>query len=116
MSNVFTFDEIFEAVCEITGEEQARVLGSNRSPRIVYSKTLIVGLARELVGKIHPDFGKRSPSFPEIAQAMGKRTHSSTYTCYKRWGNIEIGERVRLRELALHLIHKARFQAINTCW
>lgn len=65
---------IVDAVCQRLGVLREDVQGSVRHRRVVLARSLIVYLARELT----------TQSFPEIARALGRDTHSTAHTAAKR--------------------------------
>ncbi len=66
--------DILEATCHRLGVEREEVLGTGRHRRVVLARSLVVHLARELT----------THSFPEIARALGRDTHSSAHTAARR--------------------------------
>ncbi len=65
---------IVEAVCERLRVSREDLLGSGRHARTVVARGLVAHLARELT----------THSFPEIARALGRDTHSAVHTAAKR--------------------------------
>lgn len=111
VNRVFKFDEILDAVCEITYQDRAEVLSPLRSPEIVFAKILLVGFSRELEGRIAPGFGSSSPTFIEIGDAFGwKRSWARRQ--YLRWKEIDEDKRQRLRLAAVSRVYKGRYQAL----
>ncbi len=81
------FEAVLEAVCRRTGVDRERVLGSGRHRLAVLGRSLLVHLLREMTPM----------SYPEIATAMGRRTHSTAVTADKRLrGQMESGEAAEL--------------------
>lgn len=66
--------EIVERVSTRLGVERVDVLGSGRHRRVVLARSIVVFLARELT----------TQSFPEIARALGRDTHSTAHSACKR--------------------------------
>jgi chromosomal replication initiator protein len=77
------------------------LLGSGRHPRTVVARGLVAHLSRELT----------THSYPEIARALGRDTHSAVHTAAKRLREmIDADERLAaggepIRELADQLRH-----------
>ncbi len=67
--------EIVAAVCEITGVEREDLVGPGRHRRVVTARGLAAHLARELT----------TLSYPEIAQALGRSTHSTVHAAAGRF-------------------------------
>ena len=65
---------IADAVGEALGVDPAAALGAGRSRPVVQARALVAHLARELTAM----------SYPEIARAMGRPSHSSVITADKR--------------------------------
>lgn len=65
---------IVEAVCERMRVTRDDLLGSGRHARTVVARGLVAHLARELT----------THSYPEIARALGRDTHSAVHTAAKR--------------------------------
>ena len=65
---------LVEAACPILGITVEELRGTGRSQRAVAARGLVAVLARDLT----------SASFPEIAAAMGRRTHSSVHAGARR--------------------------------
>ncbi|MEX1015988.1 MAG: DnaA/Hda family protein, partial [Phycisphaeraceae bacterium] len=68
------FDTIIEQVCERLGVSKTQALGPSRHRLVVLARSLAIHLTREMT----------SMSYPEIAQAMGKRNHSTIITAAQR--------------------------------
>jgi len=68
------FGCIAQAVCERLLLEQDQLVSSSRSKHVVLARSLVVYLARELTPM----------SYPEIAHAMGRKTHSTVITACQR--------------------------------
>lgn len=66
--------QIVEQVCERLRVSREDLLGSGRHPRTVAARGLVAHLARELT----------THSFPEIARALGRDSHSAVHTAAKR--------------------------------
>jgi chromosomal replication initiator protein len=82
-----TIDAVMAATCALLGLEKADLGGSGRARRVVLARGLIGVLARELT----------TASYPEIAMAMGRRTHSSVHASVKRMlAAVKAGQRVDL--------------------
>jgi chromosomal replication initiator protein len=68
----------FEAIVDVISEEMAvakrDILGSSRNRRIVLARSMVIHLARTLT----------TMSYPEIAAAMGRTSHSTIVTAFKR--------------------------------
>ena len=67
---------IVEAVCERLHVTREDLLGSGRHARTVVARGMVAHLARELT----------THSYPEIARALGRDTHSAVHTAAKRLG------------------------------
>jgi chromosomal replication initiator protein len=65
---------IVEAVCERLRVSREDLIGSGRHARTVVARGMVAHLARELT----------THSFPEIARALGRDTHSAIHTAAKR--------------------------------
>ena len=65
---------IVEAVCDRMRVSREDLLGSGRHARTVAARGLVAHLARELT----------THSYPEIARALGRDTHSAVHTAAKR--------------------------------
>lgn len=84
--------EIVERVSSRLGVEREEVLGSGRHRRVVLARSVVVFLARELT----------TQSFPEIARALGRETHSTAHTAAKRIEQmLADGERVEVGDPSL---------------
>lgn len=92
---------IVEAVCERLRVQRDELLGNGRHARTVVARGLVAHLARELT----------THSYPEIARALGRDTHSAVHTAAKRLRTMIDGdERVAtdgepIRELVDQLRH-----------
>jgi chromosomal replication initiator protein len=76
-------------VCAELGVDEAELHGSGRHRRVVLARSLTAYLARQLTTK----------SFPEIARAMGRPSHSTVVTAAKRMEEqIQEGGRVCLAD------------------
>ena len=103
---------IVEAVCEKLRVPREDLLGSGRHARTVVARGLVAHLARELT----------THSYPEIARALGRDTHSAVHTAGKRLGQMVTddarvasgGESVReiVDQLRHVLARQARAKAI----
>jgi chromosomal replication initiator protein len=97
---------IVEAACESLRVERGDLLGAGRHKRTVLARGVVAHLARELT----------THSYPEIARALGRDTHSSVHAAAKRVGTeierdatIELeSDRIRVRELVDRLRHDLR--------
>ena len=69
---------IAQAVCERLLLENDQLTSSSRSKHVVLARSLVVYLARELTPM----------SYPEIAHAMGRKTHSTVITACQRMGKL----------------------------
>lgn len=77
--------DIVAGVCEVTGVEQVDLVGSGRHRRVVTARGLVAHLARELT----------TLSFPEIATALGRSTHSTVHAAAARFrASVAAGARV----------------------
>jgi chromosomal replication initiator protein len=65
---------IVEAVCDRMRVSREDLLGNGRHPRTVAARGLVAHLSRELT----------THSYPEIARALGRDTHSAVHTAAKR--------------------------------
>jgi chromosomal replication initiator protein len=65
---------IVEAVCDRLRVSREDLLGNGRHPRTVAARGLVAHLSRELT----------THSYPEIARALGRDTHSAVHTAAKR--------------------------------
>jgi chromosomal replication initiator protein len=84
--------EIVERVASRLGVEREDVLGSGRHRRVVLARSIVVYLARDLT----------TQSFPEIARALGRDTHSTAHTASKRIEEmLEAGDRVETGDPSL---------------
>ncbi|MDP6478538.1 MAG: DnaA/Hda family protein [Phycisphaerales bacterium] len=89
-----TVEVVMAATCGILGVQQADLGGTGRAKRVVLARGLIAMLARELT----------TASYPEIAMAMGRRTHSSVHASVKRLlADLKAGRRVDLDGQSLPL-------------
>ena len=70
------FDTLLAVVVRELGIERADILGSSRHHKAVLGRSLVVHIARQLT----------TMSYPEIASAMGRRTHSTIITAAHRVG------------------------------
>ena len=68
------FDDIIDAVSADLNIEQGKILGSSRNKHTVLARSATVYLARQMT----------SMSYPEIATAMGRKTHSTVITAAQR--------------------------------
>jgi len=66
--------KILDAVCERLGVSRSDPLGTGRNPRVVLARAIFTRLCRELT----------SMSFPEIARALQRRTHSTVHAAEQR--------------------------------
>ncbi len=68
----------FETIVDVVSEEMAvakrDILGSSRNRRIVLARSMVIHLARTLT----------TMSYPEIASAMGRTSHSTIVTAFNR--------------------------------
>lgn len=71
---VIPFETILTTVCEVFGVPRGHVLGTARHRQVVMVRTLVCYLAREMT----------SMSYPEIAAALGRRTHSTVIAATRR--------------------------------
>lgn len=84
--------EIVDRVSSRLGVEREEVMGSGRHRRVVLARSMVVFLARELT----------TQSFPEIARALGRDTHSTAHTAAKRIEQmLADGERVEVSDPSL---------------
>ncbi len=84
--------DIIERVCEQLAVDRDELVGSGRHRRVVLARGIAVYLARELT----------TQSFPEIARALGRDTHSTAHTAAKRIEQLLLsGERVDVQETAV---------------
>jgi len=91
-----TVDAVMAATCGILGLERTDLAGSGRAARVVLARGLIAVLAREMT----------TASYPEIAMAMGRRTHSSVHASVKRMvAELKAGRRVPLDGQSIPLEH-----------
>ena len=67
--------EIVAAVCETTGVEREDLVGPGRHRKVVTARGLAAHLARELT----------TLSYPEIAKALGRSTHSTVHAAAGRF-------------------------------
>ncbi|MSR28216.1 MAG: AAA family ATPase [Phycisphaerales bacterium] len=67
--------EIMDAVCATTGVEREDLVGPGRHRRVVTARGLAAHLAREMT----------THSFPEIAAALGRSTHSTVHAAAARF-------------------------------
>lgn len=66
--------DIVEAGCEVLNISTEMLKGTGRSSRVVLARGLIAVLARELT----------TASYPELAEALGRKTHSSVHASVQR--------------------------------
>ena len=71
---IVKLDQIIGSVCEVTSTTMEELSGSSRHRRIVLARGLVVHLARQLT----------SQSYPEIARALGRPTHSTAHAAGRR--------------------------------
>ncbi len=103
---------ILEAVCDRLRVSREDLLGSGRHARTVVARGVVAHLARELT----------THSYPEIARALGRDTHSAVHTAAKRLkGMIEADVRIGhgaepVREVVDQLRHDLarRKNAVNS--
>ena len=69
-----SFDNILDTIIDQLKMDRAEILGNSRHRRIVLARSLLIHLAREMT----------LMSYPEIATAMGRRTHSTVITAAQR--------------------------------
>ncbi len=98
---------VVEVVCDHLGVNRADLMGSGRHRRVVLARGLVAYLGRMLT----------TLSYPEIAQAMGRRHHSTVHTAAKRvtgqldghhtidLSTVGLGAGVSLEELVDQLRH-----------
>ena len=97
---------IVESVCGALGVAKDDLLGQGRHKRTVLARGIVAHLARELTAH----------SYPEIARALGRDTHSAVHTAAKRLrAEIERdavvaidSESIRIRETVDRLRHDLR--------
>lgn len=70
--------EILQAVCTTTGIEREDLVGIGRHRRVVTARGLAAHLAREMT----------TLSFPEIATALGRSSHSTIHAAAARYRNM----------------------------
>jgi len=105
--------EVVRTCCEALAVDPADLVGPGRHRRVVLARGLVVFLAREMT----------TMSFPEIARALGRDTHSTAHTAARRTeAMVAAGERVEpgdptlagpdgtvsLGELLVQLRHRIR--------
>jgi chromosomal replication initiator protein len=73
-ARVIRMDTIVDAVCEQLQVRSEHVLGKSRKRLLVWARSLIVYLSREMTHM----------SYPEIAKAMGRSSHSTIVTAMSR--------------------------------
>jgi len=98
-NKLFTFDEIFDAAVKVTNSTRSDVMGPGRTSSISFARMVTVGCLRDLVGGT-------PPSFPEIAEVLGSRHHSTYWYSYKRWCNC--AERKRFTALTRAAVAETR--------
>ena len=98
---------VVDVVCDHLGVNRAELMGSGRHRRVVLARGLVAYLGRMLT----------TLSYPEIAQAMGRRHHSTVHTAAKRvtgqldghhtidLSTVGLGSNVSLEELVDQLRH-----------
>ena len=69
-----SFDKVLNTVVGQLGATRSQVLGHSRHRHVVLARSLAIYLSRQLT----------SMSYPEIAAAMGRRTHSTLVTSVQR--------------------------------
>lgn len=67
-------DTVIDVVAEATGVDPARMAGRSRRREDVLARSLVIYLTRDLT----------KMSYPEIARALGRTSHSSVVTAHKR--------------------------------
>jgi len=82
-----------DAVCRWMGVSVSDFLGKGRHPRVVAARMIVVGLLREIGGG-----GKLS--YPDIAAALGRRTHSAAWDMDRRWKALDERLRDEARRIA----------------
>lgn len=65
---------VIDVVCDQLGVSRAELIGSRRNRQVVTARGLVAYLGRELT----------SHSYPEIAQEMGRKYHSTVHTAAQR--------------------------------
>jgi chromosomal replication initiator protein len=65
---------VIDAVCAHLGVSRAELIGSRRNRQVVTARGLVAYLGREMT----------SHSYPEIAQEMGRKYHSTVHTAAQR--------------------------------
>lgn len=65
---------VIDVVCDELGVSRAELIGSRRNRQVVTARGLVAFLGRELT----------SHSYPEIAQEMGRKYHSTVHTAAQR--------------------------------
>lgn len=71
---VIRFEAILAAAIKRMGVDRSQILGNGRHQHVVLARSVVVYLARQMT----------MMSYPEIAAAMGRRTHSTIITAAKR--------------------------------
>ena len=69
-----SFDNILNTIIDQVKIERDQIMGNSRHRQIVLARSLLIYLAREMT----------MMSYPEIASAMGRRTHSTIITAAQR--------------------------------
>ncbi len=100
-----SFEELLGTVVTQLGVSRVQILGPGRHRHVVLARSLLIYLARQLT----------SMSYPEIASAMGRRTHSTMVNATRRveqwlseqdlWTLPVSGERVSLADLIARIKH-----------
>lgn len=91
-----TVDTLMSATCGVLGIEQSLLSGSGRAKRVVLARGIIATLGREMT----------TASYPELAMAMGRRTHSSVHASVKRIvADLKAGRRVDIEGQSVSLEH-----------
>lgn len=70
-----SIDEVIRAVREEMQVSKAMLIGNRRNTPVVMARMLVAALGRELT----------ACSYPEIAQAMGRKHHSTVHTAHTRF-------------------------------
>ena len=73
-ARIIRFDTIVDTVCEHLQVRRDHALGKSRKRLLVWARSLIVYMTRQMT----------QMSFPEIAHAMGRSSHSTIVTAVSR--------------------------------
>lgn len=99
--DIFTYDEVFDAAVTVTNSTRADVIGQDRTQTICFARVVLVGCLREMAGIT-------SPSYPEIARVLCRKSHGAIQHRYKRWEALDFDKRETWKSLVRSEIFIAR--------